>query len=173
MLDCAAWRGLEWGDAATWLSALGTIGATVVALSLALRPRFERLTVGVGLVSNRLDVFVVNASDRPIAIEDIGMQLGRWGRQPVDDGLAFMFTQPKRTPAVLQPRQAETFGVSLSREPSYLPDRLNQAHQARTRLDRALFLVITTGERRQFRYRVPRAVVAGVLEMAPRTSART
>jgi len=172
MLDCGAWGGLEWGDVATWLSAFGTIAATGVALWLALRPRFERLTLGFGLASNRLDIFIVNASDRPIAIEEIEFKLGRWG-PPIDAVLDFLFSRPMKTPAVLQPRQAGTFGVHLGREPSDLPYRLNHEHRARTRLDRALFLIVTTGERRQFRYRVPRAVVAGVLEMAPRISART
>jgi hypothetical protein len=52
-------------DAAAWLAAIGTVGAVIVALWLARRADSERLIFGSNFTDRQLEIYVVNASNRP------------------------------------------------------------------------------------------------------------
>jgi hypothetical protein len=154
-------------DVATWLTAIGTVGAVIVALWLARRSDSERLVLGSNLTDRQLEIYVVNTSDRPIHVRDADLHVGRW-RPDVDDGLELLLSQQGRLPFRLDARDSLTLSASISYERSYLPDRLRQAWSKRLRLDRALYLVLTTGQGKVVHYRFPRAVLRELLDKAPR-----
>jgi hypothetical protein len=52
-------------DASAWLAAIGTVGAVICALWLARRADSERLIFGSNHTDRQLEIYVVNASDRP------------------------------------------------------------------------------------------------------------
>lgn len=154
-------------DVANWLTALGTVGAVIVALWLARRSDAERLIFGSNLTDRMLEIYVVNASDRPIHLRDGDFELGRF-RPYVDEGFALMLSQQARLPLRLGARDTTTLEAQVSYEPSYLPDRLRQEWQKRSRFDRALYLTVVTGQGRRVRYRFPRTVLHEMLAKAPR-----
>lgn len=165
---------IDLGNVADWLAAIGTIGATALALYFGLRGRGERLTIGFSVADRRLAMFVVNSSDRPVHIEDLELELGRWKPTPSDHDvdLSLILTTPNRTPALLGPRESLTFRADLGDDSSYLGARLERAYRGRPWFDRRLYLIVVTGERARIKRRVPTGVLAAVIEHGYRINKR-
>jgi len=76
-----------WIAIGAWISGIGTIAATVVALRLAKRAENLRLQVRVGLMQvvkgdgtpfqEQLGIHVTNAGERPVTINTIGWAVGK------------------------------------------------------------------------------------------------
>jgi hypothetical protein len=154
------------GDLADWLSAIGTVAAVVVALWLATRAESERLIVGISLADDKLEVHVSNAGIQPILIRKLQLQLGFW--RPFDyKFLELVLVHAQRLPRRLAGGESTTIDIGINYNKSYLPDRLKTAWLQRSRVDRAAFFVLTTGQGRRIRQRVPHAVLAELIERAP------
>lgn len=74
---------MNWGNVADWVSAGGTIGASIVALWIALRADRTRVRVTLAEIGwdktdpagLRLDLLVSNAGGRPVVIDSIGLRV--------------------------------------------------------------------------------------------------
>jgi len=141
------------GNAADWASALGTIAAAGLALWLALRERRERLGATFDATSSRLVVIIFNAGTRPIVLKEIGMELGRF--RPEEEESIESILAARRLPRLLRFGEDERFEHDLSSHKSYLPDRLYELANRKSRWNRQLYFTLTTGSGRKIRIRVP------------------
>nr|WP_298719402.1 hypothetical protein [uncultured Steroidobacter sp.] len=143
------------GNLADWLSALGTIAATSLALWLALRDGKDRVGFTVTADSQKLVVIVFNAGVRPVVIRAIEMALGRI--KPVREQSIESILEGPVLPVVLRPGEDVRFERELSRYKSYLPDRLFQASEKKFRWNRQVYFVVTTGSDRRIRHKLRKA----------------
>jgi hypothetical protein len=173
MIECSENCFRNWEITAQWFAALGTIGAASLALLFGLRGRGERLTIGFSIDERNLAIFVVNSSDRPVHLDELELEIGRWWPRTsadIDIDLDMMLTKPNRTPEVIGPHDSRTYRVHLGDDSSYLAGRVQRAWSERTRLDRRLFLVVVTGERARIRLRLPKGVKNALLEHGRRAN---
>jgi hypothetical protein len=140
------------GGLAEWLSAIGTIAATFLALWLALRDDSERLAFSVHAYRGALDIIVFNSGTKPLVLRDVDFQVGRFrseGEHSIESILA-----GRGLPTKLAPGENFTHNYPLSYEPSYLPDRLYELASSKVPWNRQLYFVATTGSGQRIRYRI-------------------
>lgn len=99
---------MQWGSVADWVSAGGTILASVVALWIALRAdriRFRIMVIEVASLTEtvgRLDIYLMNRGERPMLVEQLEVT-ANWGRHFLQayaghQPLLFAGTQPLSLP---------------------------------------------------------------------------
>ena len=113
----------------TWLAAIGTVGAVVVALWLAHRGQKVLLNVRVGLqfilgggvAEECLTFRVTNLGDRPVTIESIGWRVGA-GKTRKDAFQPESTSRGDRCPKRLEHGEAALFFVDISEFSTWITD---------------------------------------------------
>ena len=133
----------DFGSIAEWLSALGTIAATVVALWLALRDTSEQLDATLWTHDATFSLIVINVGAKPVVLSKIDFEFGRF--RPIADGSMEVFLTRRALPKTLAIGEDFQGNMVLNYTPSFLPDRLYKQRRARIIGNRRLFFVATTG----------------------------
>ena len=116
------------------------------------------MSITTGIAHSKLNFVIYNSGSKPVFLHDAGFQLGRF-RRTQDDSIESILAG-RGLPKVLKPGEEFVSNYALSDYKSYLPDRLFEIWQKRSRLNRAVFFVAVTGTRHCIRYPMPSRLVS-------------
>ena len=161
-------RAIEWGSGAEWFGAIATTAAVVIALFQRRWDERERITFRVNLSKEKLSIHLFNPTNHPVVIQHCTLELGRWRRSDFDDEGIDLLLGFIGMPMNLKAHEDTTFTVAAPYvDVSYLPGRLRKARLQRSRFNRQVFVVVTTGTGKRIRHQVSKPLVNEMVERAP------
>jgi hypothetical protein len=156
---------MEMGSYAQWAAAASTTAAVVTALYLGLRNETERLTSRILLRTFQLDVMVANPTNCLTIINSLTFEVGRLRPTEIFQEWVENARAMQRLPADVNPHESIRLSVGYSTNtPGSLPDQMHDELQQRQWFDRGVYIVIEMASLKRFRFRIPRRIVASILE---------
>lgn len=136
------------GNVTDWLTAVGTVGAIIVSLWIALRSSRERVDISLYVRNSFLHIVVANNNSAAVLLRELYFQVG-WFRENRDDYLKGYLGES--IPKSLAPY--ETFNAQFAFQyfKSYLPDYLYALAEKKLPWNRQLYFVAVTGSGRRHR----------------------